>query len=309
MMTNDVGAGSTLQESLAKEWSRLVAPQTGDVRADLVREAADFLGIPLQDAWDRLHGATERFRDEWLDTVDQSRDAAVLARFYNQSNTELFELIEWHASDPIHYRTLILRDFLKRSLRAPGTFLDYGSGIGNDALVFAEAGYDVTLADISEPLLAFAAWRCRRRGLAVRTIDLKRAGLPPEAFDVVICFDVLEHIPDPLHVVRTIRAALGANGVLVFHAPFGKDPVRPMHVVDRDVVTPRIRAMGFRPVDCAFPPSIRAPHVYEKQAVPAIDRAGYYVYDNYLNNALGARLAGLYRYFRASPAVEFHGKP
>ena len=278
--------------SLAKEWNRIIAPRTGDVRADLVQDAAEFLGIPVDAAWERLAGAGDRFREEWLRTVDNPRDQATLTRFYNLSDTELFELIEWHANDAIHYRTLVLRDFAGG--RPGRNYLDYGSGIGNDALVFADAGFDVTLADISDCLLAFAAWRCRRRGFTVRTIDLKRQSLPPDRFNVVLCFDVLEHIPKPLNVVRNIRAALRASGLLLVHAPFGDDPVHPMHVVDRDVVTPRMRSFGLLPVDCEFPSFIVAPQLYEKRAIPAVDRARYYVHDTYLG-FWRPRLRALYR--------------
>jgi SAM-dependent methyltransferase len=143
-------------------------------------------------------------------------------------------------------------------------------------------------------LLGFAAWRLRRRGYTVRTIDLKRESLPRDGFDLVACLDVLEHIPRPLDVVRNIRAALRANGLLVMHAPFAEDPEHPMHVVHRDAVTPRMRSLGFQPLDCWFPPLVRAPQIFEKRAVTMIERAGYLVYDTYLNNAFGARLAALY---------------
>src|SRR5690606_7087017 len=147
----------------------------------------------------RLDGAGERFRREWAASVGESVDPSSLTRFYNQSDTELFELIEWHATDPIHYRTLILRDL---ACTRPGrAYLDYGSGIGSDAVVFAEAGFHVTLADISDVLLGFAAYRCRRRGASVRVVDLKSAPLPMDDIDVAVCFDVLEHIPEPLPAV------------------------------------------------------------------------------------------------------------
>jgi SAM-dependent methyltransferase len=275
------------------EWTRIVAPRTSDVRTELVHEAAEFLGIAIDEAWRRLAGARGRFRDEWAQTVDNPNDPTTLRRFYNLSDAELFELTEWHATDPIHYRTLILRDFARH--RPGRLYLDYGSGIGNDALVFAEAGFEVTLADISDCLLAFAAWRCRRRGYTPRTIDLKREALPSDAFDLVLCFDVLEHIPRPLGVVHGMRGALRTGGLLVLHAPFGEDPERPMHVVHRDIVTPRMRSLGFQPLDCPFPSFIRAPQLYEKRALPVLDRAAYHLYDNYLNNSWGARLAKLYK--------------
>ena len=64
-----------------------------------------------------------------------------------------------------------------------------------------------------------------------------------------------------------------------------------------------MRSLGFQPVDCGFPTFVRAPRLYEKTARPVLERAGYFVYDNYLNNPLGARLAALYRQaFRRSAA-------
>jgi hypothetical protein len=66
-----------------------------------------------------------------------------------------------------------------------------------------------------------------------------------------------------------------------------------------------MRSLGFQPVDCWFPPAIRAPHVYERREIPAIERAGYFVYDNYLNNPLGERLAVLYRSVRRRNGPDF----
>jgi SAM-dependent methyltransferase len=287
------------ETALASQWTGLIAPASGDVRTELVQEAADFLGIPIGEAWDRLRGAGDRFRQEWLATVTNPQDDRALTDFYNRSDTELFELIEWHATDPIHYRTLVVRD---RALARPGrAHLDYGSGIGNDALVFAAAGFQTTLADISECLLAFAAWRCRRRGYAVKTVDLKREAPPANTFDVVVCFDVLEHIPEPLRIVRTLRAALRERGVLVFHAPFADDPEHPMHVVHSDVITPRLRSMGFHPLEWEFPAPVRAPQVYEKRRTPLVQKAGYFLVDRYPSNPISTGLAGFYRRFLKRP--------
>jgi hypothetical protein len=123
-------------------------------------------------------------------------------------------------------------------------YLDFGSGIGSDALVFASVGCRVTLADISGPLLAFAKWRCERRGFDVRTIDLKIARPPRREFDAVVCFDVLEHIHRPLRTLDD--SAVDAARRDALHArPVRAGPDRPIHVAHEDVVTPRMRTVGF----------------------------------------------------------------
>ena len=55
--------------------------------------------------------------------------------------------------------------------------LDFGSGAGVTSQVFARAGYETTLADISTSLLDFARFRLSRRGAIARFIDLNEEKL------------------------------------------------------------------------------------------------------------------------------------
>jgi SAM-dependent methyltransferase len=280
----------------AERWAAALAPRTGDVGRELTIELSEYFRTPLADIEARLAGATERFTEEWRQRVTDPRDEKAVTRFYNESETELFDLARWHADDPIHYRALMCCD---AALRRPGReYLDYGSGIGSDALVFASAGFNVTLADVSAPLLGFARWRCEKRGVEVRTVDLKRERLPKRQFDAVVCFDVLEHIHRPLRTLLAIHGAMAEGGLLFMHAPFGYDPDRPMHVVHEDVVTPRMRTVGFHwrdDVESAFPQWLWAPRVYESLALSALDRFAYTVHDRWLNGSFGKRLARMYR--------------
>ena len=276
-----------------------MAPRTGNVAQELTIELSEYFGSSAAEIEAQLADATTRFTEEWRDRVTNPADERAVTQFYNESRTELFDLARWHAEDPIHFRTLMCAD---SAVQRPGrAFLDYGSGIGSDALAFASVGFDVTLADISDPLLAFARWRCERRGFRVRTVDLKREPLPPRQFDAVICFDVLEHIHRPLRTLDGIRRAMKPGALFFVHAPFGKDPDRPMHVVHTDVITPRMRTVGLtwrEDLETNFPSWLWHPRVYEAFDLSPIDRLGYLIYDGWLQGAVGDRLASVYRRLR-----------
>ena len=287
------------RDSMARyeaRWRAALAPRTGDVRQELMLEAAEYLGLSLEETQRRVDRSGEDFAAEWKRTVTDPADPAQLTRFYNESQAELFEQIAWHSSEPIHHRSLVCSDL---AAAEPGRdFLDYGSGIGSNALVFGLAGFRVTLADIADPLRNFAKWRCERRGLAVRAIDLKRETLPKASYDVITCFDVLEHVPDPLAAVRRMRDALRPAGLFFLYAPFGFDPERPMHVVHDDPVSRKIRSLGFalKPEwEAAFPPHVYPPRPYQRVVRPAATNFAYYVRDRWLGGPVGNSVIGTVR--------------
>ncbi len=271
-------------------YRRLFAPRSGELRLDLASEAAAFLDIGVEDALGRMHDSRKRLTEEWNAKRVVAANPGEVTRFYSESEAELFELLEWHATDAGNQRALMCADLASQN---PGRmFLDYGSGVGSVGLVFAAAGFDVTLADVADPLLAFARWRFEQRGLPVRILDLKHEMLPARTFDAVICFDVLEHIPHPAQAVARIGAALRAGGLLFLHAPFGFDPRRPMHVVYDDGVLRRMRALGYRrePArESRFPLSLGAarPRVYRRTPQSPALAAAFYLRDALMPPRLG----------------------
>jgi len=279
--------------------TEILAPRSGDMGKELTLELSEYFGLPPADIEQQLAGATASFTAEWQQHVPDARDERAVTKFYNESKTELFDLAQWHSTDTIHFRALICADIAAEN--SGRQYLDYGSGIGSDALVFASKGFDVTLADVSEPLLAFAKWRCERRGLKVQTIDLKRRQPPHGVYDAVVCFDVLEHVHRPLRTLDHINRSMRPGGLLFVHAPFGEDPDRPMHVVHEDVVTPRMHTVGFNwrgDLELPFPQWLWHPKVYQAFDISAIDRLGYRVYDSWLGQRVGAPLAKAYRKLR-----------
>ena len=72
--------------------------------------------------------------------------------------------------------------------------------------------------------------------------DLTRIPLPDDSVDVIMCTQVLEHVPDDLAAMREIRRVLSPNGIAFVNIPF-----RPGTVTDEDPSAPveeRIRRFG-----------------------------------------------------------------
>ena len=76
-----------------------------------------------------------------------------------------------------------------------------------------------------------------------------------------------------------------------------------MHVVHTDVITPKMRTVGFNwreELEAEFPQWLwHHPRVYQAFALSSIDRLGYLLYDVWLQGPAGERLARIYRRFRS----------
>lgn len=287
-------------------WRAAMAPRTGDVRRELTLEAAEHLGLSYDEVERRIEASATAFPEEWQRLVPDPTDPRQVVRFYNESQTELFEQIAWHAGDPIHQRSAVCADFAQA---LPGRqFLDYGSGIGSNALVFGLAGFHVTLADVADPLRNFARWRCEHRGIPVRTIDLKHETLGRGQYDVITCFDVLEHVPEPMAALRRIRDALRPGGIFFIYAPFGHDPERPMHIVHDDAVLRPIRSLGFArryDWDAAFPSNLpMPPTAYQRVSRSVLGNCAYFVRDVWLNGRVSDAIVSAARSFAGSSRPE-----
>jgi len=98
--------------------------------------------------------------------------------------------------------------------------LDLGCGNGSKLIEFAERGYDVFGVDVSGDSVE----ACRKilpAGHFVRS-ELEGIDLPGGYFDYIRIDNTLEHVPDPLEVIRECRRLLKRGGQLIIHVPHGR---------------------------------------------------------------------------------------
>ena len=158
-------------------------------------------------------------------------DRHSIEQFYDASQATIYELMWWHTlgddASPLAYVTAL--HFARQ--QGCRSYLDFGSGVGSGAMLFARHGFEVTLADISSTLLGFSQWRLERRRLPAAYIDLKTCQLPRQAFDFMTAMDVFEHLVEPVETVERLWDALKPGGFLYARISAECDEDRPQHIV------------------------------------------------------------------------------
>jgi len=135
-----------------------------------------------------------------------------LIKFYS---THGYEFNRHSAS---HRASVIVRNHIGQS--TSGRFLDVGCATG---FLLKEVqtltGWDVFGVELSEKAATFARVGLQLRN--VRQCDLLAAEFSTGFFDIVHISEVLEHVPDPLALLRECRRIVNPNGTFLLSLPNG----------------------------------------------------------------------------------------
>jgi SAM-dependent methyltransferase len=157
--------------------------------------------------------------------------------FYSEKVGELylFELGAWHLSS---------HEYISDTLRliadyAQGRVLDFGGGIGTHTLGTALSPQveQVVYCDINPINLDFVQYRAEQMGLSKKIICSQE--LPAnEKFDTIMCFDVLEHLPEPSQQLLQFYQALTFDGKIILNWYFfkGFNQEYPIHLDDSQTI-------------------------------------------------------------------------
>jgi ubiquinone/menaquinone biosynthesis C-methylase UbiE len=107
-----------------------------------------------------------------------------------------------------------LRKFLPDAVA--GNLLDVGTGIGQFLAVAAPSFTEVTGTEISESAIKIAE---HHYGLKISRGEIHEIALPPQAFDNITLFHVLEHVPNPTVTLKECYRLLRQGGVLLICVP------------------------------------------------------------------------------------------
>jgi SAM-dependent methyltransferase len=180
--------------------------------------SAHYRGLTRQEFWIRYAIGRMEAARLW-ERKPRSTEADYRA-FYAETDYFVLRQMYYHRNSCFHWVATAMR-----RVGREGDFCEYGSGV---APVTAWArprfpGWRYTLVDLPSPMLDFARWRFRR----FANVEAREPGFGSDlplvrSYDVITCLEVLEHVINPLEVVRHLVAHLKPSGSLFLN--FVDDP-------------------------------------------------------------------------------------
>lgn len=202
-------------------WPRISAWLDG-ARREVVVDAGDFLkqeglmlpGRSVEDlaaAWPELSRALweKKTPGEFYVSWDGETGAANLAA---------------NAVDQL-CRPYIAAAFMRHMMGYRGKILDFGCGTATLSLAWRKdfaPEAKLFLADVDNLARRFVKWRLDKHSSSnVEMVALDLKGISDGGLDVLVCLDVLEHLPNPSAVFLAMEPKLKAGGLLFIQAPWG----------------------------------------------------------------------------------------
>jgi len=201
-------------------------------REELINDIRDFLDVPISQVQQNLFIGHILMANEWNETFkDKPLTSENIKQFYKNTVNYLYDLTLWHVTVRRKF-DIDLLVACKEDIK-PRNILDFGCGIGQNGLMLAREGFDVTIADLQGATLDFARWRFKKHGQMCKIWEVDIDENPPdEKYDLIILCDVLEHIHDDEFesIVKKLISLKHKKTKIVTTNTFGKTHIHPMHM-------------------------------------------------------------------------------
>ncbi len=147
----------------------------------------------------------------------------------------------------------------QRFFSRPGKALDIGCGQGTFLQLLQREGWECHGTELTEE----SATRASRRGIPVSVGEIQEDQFPPHSFDLVSFWQVLEHLRDPMKILKGLRPLMKKGGIVAISTPnieslqakvasgrwFHLDPPRHLGLFSPKTLERMMRSLGFHTLE------------------------------------------------------------
>jgi SAM-dependent methyltransferase len=163
----------------------------------------DELRVFLGDGFEWGLDSSWRLVEDWHASDRNSREE--ISAFYRETKWYIYNLVLWEASGQRPRYVAAASSLLDR--HRVQSVLDFGAGVGTDALRFCDIGLSVIASEFDNQASRFLRWRAAKRECEITFVDAETLDSTRFSVDMIWALDVVEHLPRPIETLRTPLAS------------------------------------------------------------------------------------------------------
>jgi hypothetical protein len=152
--------------------------------------------------------------------------------YYKNNQYGIYRQLEWHFKERRNYDRKIIEEIKKMYPDRNVEILDFGCGSGQLDYMLAKEKFTVSCCDLNKKANDFISFRFTKRRQKIKRINMPISENFKNKYDVIFCFDVLEHIPDEKfeETINLLKKLKKENGIIVSTTSFGVQNYHPNHM-------------------------------------------------------------------------------
>ncbi|MEW5768100.1 MAG: class I SAM-dependent methyltransferase [bacterium] len=190
-----------------------------------LREISQYTGENIKIVSKKIKESAKNAVDSWEENLPKTDKE--IKDWYSKTDIYIYQLMRrcgYYPGSRLEWLSEILRYCQGKKV------LDYGCGVGHLGIELIKHGFEVTNADVPGRTFNFVKWRYQKKGLLTKFVELNDKFSLSETYDVILCTDVLEHIPNPIDTLRLLSKHLKGDGILLIKMGEEENEECPLHL-------------------------------------------------------------------------------